>query len=564
MLSAEQNNGVTLDQFFSRTERARPHPSILGHEFELDSLADEESSGTRVCGSQKSADCSGIDRVVSKESVAEIRCQYETQIEGLTAQLDELRSVALELESTQERLSVVERNADALRNALIETLRNGGKLERQWNARQTTEKCEKLGQPVVARTGTALQEIWEDGTAFTRLNERQSTIAAEREAVEKSRKELCKLRRPACGNPDTTSDTPQWLATYIAEQEEVFRLRMLILKRDEAALTEERTKLECERAMLLRELKRARDESASRFRDFPLLANRYLLLRMLGRGGFSEVWKAFDLNQVRHVACKIHQLHSYWSEARKSNYIRHATREYRIHAALKHPRIVSLFDVFEIDDHTFCTVLDYCGEACDLDTYLKMNRYVSERECKSIIAQVLSALLYLNSQPKRIIHYDLKPGNILYTNGEVRITDFGLSKIMDEHLNTMDGMELTSQGAGTYWYLPPECFEPIRQDDNPLGPRISSKVDVWSCGVIMYQLLYGVKPFGNDLTQERILRDQTILRASERDLCFPAKPIVSAEAKDFIRLCLTRNQTDRPDIRSIAMHPFLRGTLSQS
>ncbi|KAF6004825.1 Tousled-like kinase [Cyanidiococcus yangmingshanensis] len=560
----DQNNGITLDQFFSRTERARPDSSVLVREFEMDSLADEESYDSRLPGSQSSQGRSRTDHVTTKESVADIRRQYQDQIKGLSAQLDELRSVALELESTQERLSTMERSADALRHALVDTLRDHGKLERVWSARKTAEKCEKLGQPVVARTGTALQEVWEDGVEFIRLNERQNAVAAERESIEKSRKELSKLRRPSASNADSISDAPQWLTTHIAEQEEIFRLRMQSLKRDEAALAEERTKLECERAVLLRELKRARDESGSRFRDFPLLANRYLLLRMLGRGGFSEVWKAFDLTQVRHVACKIHQLHSYWSEARKSNYIRHATREYRIHAALKHPRIVSLFDVFEIDDHTFCTVLEYCGEACDLDTYLKMNRYVSEREAKSIIAQVLSALLYLNSQPKRIIHYDLKPGNILYTNGEVRITDFGLSKIMDEHLNTMDGMELTSQGAGTYWYLPPECFEPMRREEGPLGPRISSKVDVWSCGVIMFQLLYGMKPFGNDLTQERILRDQTILKASEQDLCFPSKPIVSAEAKDFIRLCLTRNQADRPDIRSIALHPFLRGTHSQS
>ncbi|CAN0441904.1 unnamed protein product, partial [Laminaria digitata] len=54
-------------------------------------------------------------------------------------------------------------------------------------------------------------------------------------------------------------------------------------------------------------------------------------------------------------------------------------------------------------------------------------------------------------------------------------------------------MELTSKGAGTYWYLPPECF-----GDNP---RISSKVDVWSLGVVFYQMLYGVRPFGEGLSQ---------------------------------------------------------------
>ena len=74
-------------------------------------------------------------------------------------------------------------------------------------------------------------------------------------------------------------------------------------------------------------------------------------------------------------------------------------------------------------------------------------------------------------------------------SGDIKITDFGLSKIMDpENYNPDHGMDLTSQGAGTYWYLPPECFVVGK---NP--PKISSKVDVWSLGVIFYQCLYGKK-----------------------------------------------------------------------
>ena len=74
-------------------------------------------------------------------------------------------------------------------------------------------------------------------------------------------------------------------------------------------------------------------------------------------------------------------------------------------------------------------------------------------------------------------------------SGDIKITDFGLSKIMDpENYNPDHGMDLTSQGAGTYWYLPPECFVVGK---NP--PKISSKVDVWSIGVIFYQCLYGKK-----------------------------------------------------------------------
>ena len=107
----------------------------------------------------------------------------------------------------------------------------------------------------------------------------------------------------------------------------------------------------------------------------------------------------------------------------------------------------------------------------------------------------------MNSGSTTVIHYDLKPGNILFdAAGRVKITDFGLSKKRDMNgvrtLSADTGMELTSQGAGTYWYLPPECFE-----TGPTPPKISSKVDTWSCGVILYQMLFNRRPFGHDQSQ---------------------------------------------------------------
>ncbi|KAJ1548349.1 hypothetical protein HK096_002077, partial [Nowakowskiella sp. JEL0078] len=159
----------------------------------------------------------------------------------------------------------------------------------------------------------------------------------------------------------------------------------------------------------------------------------------------------------------IHSVNNQWSEDRKNAFVRHATREYHIQKSLKHPRIVSLHDVFEIDNSTFATVLELC-DGPDLETYLHRMKTISEKEAKSIIIQIVSALTYLNELEKPIIHYDLKPGNILLHRGNIKITDFGLSKIVEpgssviDMVGVMKETDLTSVGAGTYWYLPPECF----------------------------------------------------------------------------------------------------------
>lgn len=71
--------------------------------------------------------------------------------------------------------------------------------------------------------------------------------------------------------------------------------------------------------------------------------------------------QAFDLVEQRYVACKLHGLNAQWSEEKKQSYIRHAIREYNIHKTLVHHHIVRLWDTFEIDQNTFCTVLEYCS-----------------------------------------------------------------------------------------------------------------------------------------------------------------------------------------------------------
>lgn len=386
----------------------------------------------------------------------------------------------------------------------------------------------------------------------------------------------------------------------LTESEESVKLALAACKRDLDALLERRRALDREKSLLFVEMKRQRQERESRFRDYPTLDNgRVLLLQLLGKGGFSEVWRAMDLYEAREVAVKVHQLSEHWPEEKKQNYVKHALREYHIQQTLQHPHLVRLYSVIEIDSNSFATVLEYC-RGTDLDKLLKDTGALPEREARAILIQMLSALRYMNgytspweveagaaaaaasssaassggggggggagagagamdppAAKRKIIHYDLKPANILFDEfRNVKIADFGLSKIVGDELGDASSLELTSQGAGTYWYLPPECFE-----DGPT--RISNKVDVWSVGVIFYQTLFGRRPFGEGHTQEQYLQRGVLrdLATGKVEVAFPAVGVdgkkISPEAKAFIKRCLTPSQEARPDVFTLCEDPYL-------
>ncbi|PFX19375.1 serine/threonine-protein kinase tousled-like 2 isoform X1 [Stylophora pistillata] len=492
--------------------------------------------------------------------------EKENKIEELTRLVDEYKS---QVDAQQKTVEKVKESLEKCMEINKKLLITASTLEKKAGREVCMKNRLQLGYFAPVRQGVSFVENWVDGHAFKELTAQQERINQQREELEKQKKALAK-RKPVSNTTNVKEKRPSKAASSDSDQfarptspvlspmeyherEEILKLRAIGLKKEETDLQMELEKLDRERNLHIRESKRIHNEDNSKFKNHPTLNGRYLLLNLLGKGGFSEVFKGYDLKEHRFVACKIHQLCNDWKEERKTNYIKHALREYNIHKSLDHPRIVRLYDVFEIGQHSFCTVLEYC-DGNDLDFLLKQHKTVPEREAKSIVTQTVSALKYLNEIKPPVIHYDLKPGNILLgggtgaLSGEVKITDFGLSKVMD---NSDDSMDLTSQGAGTYWYLPPECFVVGKEP-----PKISSKVDVWSVGVIFFQMLYGRKPFGHNQTQAAILENNTILKAKEVD--FPAKPAVSSEAKNFIRRCLVYRKEERADVLTLSEDPYLK------
>uniref|UniRef100_A0A8C7XYT5 non-specific serine/threonine protein kinase n=1 Tax=Oryzias sinensis TaxID=183150 RepID=A0A8C7XYT5_9TELE len=549
------------------------------------SSANSESSDQSLCSAGSLSD-KELESELTLTKLKTLEKEKNSKLEKKEGRIDDLLRANCDLrQQVEEQQKILERYKERLNkcaNMNKKLLTEKSKQEKMACRDKSMQDRLRLGHFTTVRHGASFTEQWTDGYAFQNLIKSQEQINMQREDIERQKKLLGKRKPPTALTPPSNVEqnkrksrnifssvhlkenllannfhsilSPRLSLAEYREQEEIFKLRMGRLKKEEAEIQTELEQLERIRSLHIRELKRIYNEDNSQFKDNPTLNDRYLLLHLLGRGGFSEVFKAFDLTEQRYVAIKIHQLNKNWREDKKQSYHKHACREYRIHKELDHPRIVKLYDYFSINTDSFCTVLEYCA-GNDLDSYLKQNKSLTEKEGRSIVMQLVNALKYLNQIRPPIIHYDLKPGNILLVNGtasgEIKITDFGLSKIVDDdNYNLADGIELTSQGAGTYWYLPPECFI-VGKDP----PKISNKVDVWAVGVIFYQSLYGRKPFGHNQTQQDILQENTILKATE--VQFPPKPVVTMEAKAFIRRCLTYHKEDRVDVLQLASDPFL-------
>jgi tousled-like kinase len=413
------------------------------------------------------------------------------------------------------------------------TLISLAQQERLNEQTRISECAARLGTIQAGMLGA--QTKFGSGTESDAIDAAMRAITKERKAVEKIKKEAGKLDDDAA-----------------FEARELANTRNAFLLREEQTLKKREQKLHSDRVMYRKQAKTFHSLEASRWRGFPCMGkhNQYQLLNMLGKGGFSEVWKAYDMEAHRYCAVKIHEVCKDETEEQRATYIRHALREYEIQKKIDHPRIVQLFDRFIIDQHAFGTVMTF-SEGEDLDTYLKANGVLTEKEARGVMLQIFSGLKVLHTAEKPIIHYDLKPANLLIKRGEIQITDFGLSKIApnrsDHHV------ELTSPGSGTYWYLPPESFAPGAGGST----RVSPKVDVWSAGIIFFEMLFGRRPFGHGMSQDSILRSGTILSAKEID--FPASPKVSDACKDFIRRLLTYSASDRPDVTEVLQDAYMRG-----
>ncbi|WP_372720107.1 protein kinase [Novipirellula sp.] len=200
----------------------------------------------------------------------------------------------------------------------------------------------------------------------------------------------------------------------------------------------------------------------------------YEIEEVLGRGGMGVVYKATQLSLHRSVALKMLLVGCYASQLELARFMREAEAL----AALHHPNIVQIYDVGQVEGRPFYT-MEYVDGGTLGERFASTPHSV--RDPAKVIATIAAAVQAAHALG--IIHRDLKPANILLTaDGELRITDFGLARTVD------DASTLTRTGArmGTPSYMAPEQV---------LGAALTPSVDIYALGALLYEMLTGRPPF---------------------------------------------------------------------
>jgi serine/threonine-protein kinase ULK/ATG1 len=245
----------------------------------------------------------------------------------------------------------------------------------------------------------------------------------------------------------------------------------------------------------------------------------------LGKGSFSRVYLGKNIINNEEVAVKIINIS-------KCNQYIDINKEIEILRELHHENIVKLEDSILKDEQLYI-ILEYCSLG-DLNKFFNKVA-IKEIYVKHYAKQIIDGLMYLSS--KNIMHRDIKPHNILLKNiYTIKLTDFGFAK----HYNNTD---MTSTLCGSPIYMAPEIMK---------LKNYNYKADIWSLGVVLYELLFAEHPFTarNHFELVKVIENNEV-----KFLDYPA---ISNECKQFITILLNKNPLKRASFNDIVNHQWLK------
>lgn len=255
-----------------------------------------------------------------------------------------------------------------------------------------------------------------------------------------------------------------------------------------------------------------------RFLPGRLLAGRYRIIALLGKGGMGEVYRADDLTLGQAVALKFLPDEAAADEALVERF----KNEVRIARRVSHPNVCRVYDVGEVDGHTFFTMEYVDGE--DLASLLRRIGRLPNDKALDIARQLCAGLAAAHA--KGVLHRDLKPANIMLDGrGQVVITDFGLAGIGDD----IRGAEIRS---GTPAYMAPEQLA---------GKEVSVRSDIYGLGLVLYEVFTGKRAF-REKAAERLRSDLDRTPSRPSSVVRDLDPVVER----VILRCLETEPSARP------------------
>ena len=265
--------------------------------------------------------------------------------------------------------------------------------------------------------------------------------------------------------------------------------------------------------------------------------DRYEIIQTIGEGGMANVYLARDVILDRYVAIKILR----GDLAGDEKFVRRFQREALAASSLSHPNIVEMYDVGE-DNGTYYIVMEYI-QGKTLKQLIKKRGALTLSECIDIMLQLTDGVN--NAHASYIIHRDLKPQNIMIQdNGEIKITDFGIAMALN---NTQ--LTQTNSVMGSVHYLPPEQAS---------GKGATVKSDIYSMGIMFFELLTGTLPFRGDNAVEIAFKQIKDDIPSVREL----NPSIPQSVENIVLKATAKNPKNRYN-NAKEMHDDLASCLNE-